>query len=96
MGVNGYSRPMIEVSTAETANDIHRLLRMVDSGQSVRITRHGRPRARLVPDAGFMSGEEFAKVFAGYQATDADRAAADEIEAEITRLNAEEDRALDH
>jgi prevent-host-death family protein len=87
---------MIEVSVTETVNEFHRLLKLVDKGESIRITNHGRPRARLIPDTGFMSGAEFSRVFEGYRATEADKAAADEVEKQIAALDAEENDALAH
>jgi antitoxin (DNA-binding transcriptional repressor) of toxin-antitoxin stability system len=56
-----------------------RYLGLVESGQSVRIKRHGRVVARLVPDRGFMSGEEFSALFEGYQPDELDKEAAEEI-----------------
>lgn len=73
-----------------------RYLSMVQSGQSIRITRHGQPVARLVPDQGFMSGEQAAKLFRGYKADAVDKAAADEIAKTVALLDAEVDDALAH
>ena len=87
---------MIEVSITQTVNEFHRLLKLVDKGESIRITNHGRARARLVPDSGFMSSSEFARIFDGYQATDADKATADDIAKNIVALDTEEDNALAH
>ena len=87
---------MIEVSTSQTINDFHKLLKLVDRGESIRITNHGKARARIVPDFGFMSGAEFSQVFDGWKATSLDQAAADEIEKNIGALNREEENALAH
>ncbi|MHC1762748.1 MAG: type II toxin-antitoxin system Phd/YefM family antitoxin [Verrucomicrobiia bacterium] len=73
-----------------------RYLGMIEAGQSIRITKHGRPVARLVPDPGFMSGKEFAQVFASYRADAVDKATAKEIAKNIAQLNAEVDDALAH
>ncbi|HEX3625592.1 MAG TPA: type II toxin-antitoxin system prevent-host-death family antitoxin [Verrucomicrobiae bacterium] len=87
---------MIEVSTTEAVNEFHRLLSRVERGETVRIRKHGRASARIVPDTDFMSGKAFANVFAGYKATAEDRAAADAIAAKIAELDAEFDHALAH
>jgi prevent-host-death family protein len=71
-----------------------RYLSMVEAGQSIRITKHGRPVARLVPDRSFMSGKEFAQLFAGYKPDALDKAAANEIAKNIAQLDAEADDAL--
>ncbi len=71
-----------------------RYLRMVEAGQSVRITKHGRPVARLVPDQGFMSGGEAAGLFRGYEADALDRDAAEEVARNIAQLDAEATDAL--
>ncbi len=44
----GYNRPM-DVSVAEAKNRLTQLLRSVEAGESITITRNGRPVARLVP-----------------------------------------------
>lgn len=87
---------MIEISTTETVNDFHRILRLVDKGQSVRILNHGRVRARLVPDSGFMTGKEAARLFAGFHATKEDVEAANAIKKNLMMMRKEEQNALDH
>ena len=87
---------MIEVTTTRAVNDFHRLLNKVERGETVRIRKHGRASARMVPDCDFMSGKDFASVFAGYKATTLDKAAADAIAANIIELDAETDHALAH
>jgi antitoxin (DNA-binding transcriptional repressor) of toxin-antitoxin stability system len=87
---------MIEVSTTQTINEFHQLLKLVDRGESIRIMNHGRARARIVPDCGFMSGAEFARVFDGYQATATDKSAAEAIAENIAVLDQEEGDALAH
>ena len=52
--------------------------------------------ARLVPDQGFMSGREFAKLFGGHQADALDKAAEVEIAKNIAEVDAEVDDALAH
>jgi len=39
----------MDVSTAEAKNRLPELIRMVESGELVVITRHGRPVAQIVP-----------------------------------------------
>ena len=73
-----------------------RYLSLVEAGGSVRITKHGRPVARLVPDQRFMTGAEFYRVFAGYKAGTLDKAAAKEIAKNISQLDADSDHALAH
>lgn len=41
---------MIEVGAFEAKNKLGSLLDRVEKGEEVRITRHGKPLARLVPD----------------------------------------------
>ena len=71
-------------------------LDMVEAGQSIRISRRGRPVARLVPERDFMSGKEAAELFRGYRADARDKAAAEEIARNIRQLDAETDDALAH
>ncbi len=87
---------MIEVTTTKAVNEFHRLLNKVERGETIRIRKHGRASARIVPDCDFMSGEAFAGVFAGYKATAQDKAAADAIASNIAELDAETDHALAH
>jgi prevent-host-death family protein len=42
---------MLEIGAFEAKNTLGALLDRVEAGEEVRITRHGRPVARLVPDA---------------------------------------------
>lgn len=95
-GKIGILSHMIEVSTTQAVNEFHRLLNKVERGETIRIRKHGRASARIVPDCDFMSGEAFASVFAGYKATALDKAAADAIAANIAELDAETDHALAH
>ena len=71
-------------------------LSLVEAGQSIRITKHGRPVARLVPDRDFMSGKEAASLFRTHKADKFDRAAADAIADQIAQLDREANDALDH
>ena len=71
-------------------------LSMVEAGQSIRITKRGRPVARLVPDRAFMSGEEAARLFRGYRPDALDSAAAAEIAQHIAQLDADAENALAH
>jgi hypothetical protein len=77
---------MTTVSATEGANSFHRLLELVERGETVRITKHGRIRAKIVRDVDFMDGKEFAKIFKNYKATELDKAAADEIEKNIRAM----------
>lgn len=87
---------MTTVSATEGANSFHRLLELVERGETVRITKHGRIRAKIVRDVDFMSGEEVAKIFKNYKATELDKAAADEIEKNIKMIRKQAERDLDH
>jgi len=87
---------MITVSATEGVHSFHKILAQVKRGETVRIVKHGRIRARIVPDCDFMSGEEFARVFEGYQATAQDAAAADAIARNIRALDQEAEDALAH
>ena len=71
-------------------------LSLVESGQSIRITKHGRSVARLVPDRDFMSGKEAADLFRTYRPGKLDRAAADAIAEAIAELDRQADDALAH
>ncbi len=77
---------MLEVSSTEAASQFHQLLHRVERGETVRIRKHGKIAARMVPDADWMTGKAFAKVFADYQATDLDKAAADAIADNIAQI----------
>jgi len=54
---------MIEVSSTDAVNRFHHFLNEVSHGETVRIRKHGRPVARMVPDCDFMPGSDFAKLF---------------------------------
>ena len=71
-------------------------LSLVEAGQSIRITKHGRSVARLVPDRGFMSGKEAADLFRTHKAGKLDRATAAAIAHQIDQLDREADDALAH
>lgn len=87
---------MIDVSTTEAINEFHRLLQKVEHGETVRIRKHGRASARLVPDCDFMTGAAAARLFADYKPSAVDKAAADDIEEAVRRLDAETHHALAH
>ena len=87
---------MITVTITEGVNTFHQLIAQVERGETVKIVKHGRARARIVPDCDFMSGKEFSRVFEGYHATDLDKAAADDIAGHIRQLESEADDALAH
>jgi len=46
---SGYTEVMMEVSIAEAKNRLSELIRAVEGGDRVVITRHGKPVARLGP-----------------------------------------------
>jgi prevent-host-death family protein len=69
-------------------------LSLVEAGQSIRITKHGRSVARLVPDRDFMSGKEAADLFRTHKAGKLDRATAAAISDQIAQLDQEADNAL--
>lgn len=81
---------MMNVTSTDAVNTFHQLLRLVERGETVRISKHGKAKARLVPDCDFMDAKEFAKAFAGHKASKLDVAAADEIAKNIERLNQDE------
>jgi prevent-host-death family protein len=85
---------VITVTSTEGVNSFHRLLERVAQGETVRILKHGRVRARLVPDCDFMSSQEMARLFAGYQADGLDRAAAEAVAVNIQALDRETDETL--
>jgi prevent-host-death family protein len=45
----GYNKTVMDVSVAEAKNRLTQLLRSVEGGESVVITRNGKPVAQLVP-----------------------------------------------
>lgn len=71
-------------------------LSLVEAGQSIRITKHGRAVARLVPDRDFMSGKEAAELFRTHKADRLDRATAKAVAEQIAELDREADDALGH
>ncbi len=85
-GRDGTFGAMKIADSTAVVGQFHRFLSMVEHGESVRIRKRGRAVARLVPDCDFMSGEDFARVFDSYKATDLDKAAADEIEQHLNAL----------
>ena len=87
---------MKQITATDAAKEFHHFLGLAEHGHSVQIRKHRRVVARLVPDSDFMSGREFSKLFADYIATALDKAAADDIEASIKKLDEEFSRELDH
>ena len=87
---------MIEASASDMARAFHEFLDKAQHGETVLIRKHGRAVARLVPDADFMDGKRAASLFRSYKADDADRRAADAIEAQIRKLDQETQDALAH
>ena len=92
-------RIIYSVKTADSTAVVRQFgqfLSLVEAGQSIRITKHGRAVARLVPDHDFMSGKEAAALFRTHKADKLDRAAADAIADQIAQLDREADHALAH
>ena len=87
---------MITVTATEGVNSFHQLLERVAQGETVRILKHGRVRARLVPDCDFMNSQEIVRVFANYQADALDQATAADVAANIQSLDREADETLAH
>ncbi len=83
-------------NSTEVAREFGQYLSLVEAGESVRITKHGRAVARLVPDNGFMPGKRAAALFRGYRPGKLDRAAAASIAQQIHRMDRESDDALAH
>jgi prevent-host-death family protein len=88
---------MIEATASDMARAFHEFLDKAQHGETVLIrNKHGRAVARLVPDADFMDGKRAASLFRSYKALDADKRAADAIEAQIRKLDRETKDALAH
>ena len=87
---------MIEVSVTDAVNGFHRFLGKVERGETVRIRKHGRAFARIVPDSDFMSGADFSKIFADYKADALDQAAASASAANVKKLDEEFEHELAH
>ena len=73
-----------------------KFLSLVEAGQSVRITKHGRSVARLVPDRDFMSGKEAADLFRGHRPDKLDHGTARAVAREIAKLREDSEDALAH
>ncbi len=86
---------MIDTTATTLARELHEFLARVEHGETVRIRKHGRTVARLVPDCGFMSGKEFSRLFNGYKADALDKASANAIAANLAELDKDYD-ALAH
>ena len=87
---------MIEASASTMAKEFHEFLDRVEHGETVRIRKHGRAVARLVPDCEFITWRKAADVFRPHKADAQHKAAANSIAAEIRRLDVESDDALAH
>ena len=84
---------MQKASATLMARKFSEFLSKVEHGRSIRVLKHGRTVAHLVPDCDFMEGCRAAEIFEG---NPGDSAAADAIEKEISRLRQEEENALAH
>jgi prevent-host-death family protein len=71
-------------------------LSLVEAGQSVRIIKHGRSVARLVPDRDFMSGKQAAELFRDHQPDKPNHATAQAIAKEVAILRQDAEDALNH
>jgi prevent-host-death family protein len=87
---------MITVTATEGVNSFHQLLERVAQGETVRILKHGRARARLVPDCDFMSSQDMSRLFTGYQADTLDHATADAVARNIQASDQEADETVAH
>jgi prevent-host-death family protein len=87
---------MIEATASDIARAFHEFLDTAQHGETVLIRKHGKAVARLVPDSDFMDGKMAASLFRSYKAVEADKRAADAIEAQIRRLDQETEDALAH
>jgi antitoxin (DNA-binding transcriptional repressor) of toxin-antitoxin stability system len=87
---------MIEVSVTDAVNGFHRFLGKVERGETVRIRKHGRAFARIVPDSDFMSSADFTKIFADYKADNLDKVTADAIAANVRKMDEEFEHELAH
>ena len=87
---------MIEVTATDMARAFSSFLGKVEHGETVVVSKHGKPIARLVPDSVFMSGRKAADLFRSYRAGKLDRQAADAIEDQVRKLDRESEDALAH
>lgn len=78
------------------ARAFHEFLDKTQHGETVLIRKHGKAVARLLPDSDFMDGKRAACLFRSYKALDADKRAADAIEAQIRKLDRQTEDALAH
>ncbi len=74
---------MIEVSSTDAVSRFHHFLNEVAHGETVRIRKHGRAVARMVPDCDFMAGADFAKLF---NTPGLDAATAKEVSANVASM----------
>ena len=74
---------MIEAIASDMARAFHDFLDKAQHGETVLIRKHGKAVARLVPDSDFTDGKRAASLFRSNKALDADKRAADAIEAQI-------------
>ena len=87
---------MIEATASDMARGLHGFLDKAQHGETVLIRKHGKAVARLVPDSDFMDGKQAANLFRSHKAGDADKRAADAIEAQIRQLDQQTEDALAH
>ena len=87
---------MIEATATDVARAFSDYLERARAGETVLIRKNGKAVARLVRDSDFMDGRQAASLFQSYKATQADKRAADAVEAEIRKLDQETDAALAH
>ena len=91
-----YSKDMIEATATDVVRAFREYLDAAQRGETVLIRKNGKAIARLVPDSDFMDGKRAASLFRSYKAQEADKRAADAIEAEIRKLDQETGHVLAH
>jgi antitoxin (DNA-binding transcriptional repressor) of toxin-antitoxin stability system len=84
---------VIELTATKVAASFPEYLAKVQQGETIRVFENGRPIAKIIPEVQFMSGKDAAALFKGMTP---DPETADAIEAELKKLKAEADNALDH
>lgn len=83
-----------ETAGTRLARELDEFVGHAESGETFPIRKPRRRAAGLVPECEFRSGKRAAELFRSHNATAQDKAAADAIEAEIRKLDQEQDDAL--
>ena len=92
--MNVYFAAVKTITATDAGRKFTQILSWVESGEVVRIQKHGRTVARVNPEPVAMSGKQAARLFANWHPTKLDRAAADEIQANIRRARQQEANEL--